>query len=77
MLLCVQMLVVAGGYISDFLNINSVELLQTASSDWVQAATRLPYYVGGARITLLGGRLLMSGGYNDRIRDYEYYRSEC
>ena len=56
------MLVVAGGYTSDYDALDTVELLRTASSDWVQAATRLPYYVGGARITLLGGRLLMSGG---------------
>ena len=75
MLLCVQMLVVAGGYSSDQGALDTVELLRTASSDWVQVATRLPYYVGGARITQLGGRLLMSGGWEDML-GYSY-GGEC
>ena len=63
----VQLLVVAGGSEnSGYDNLNTVELLRdyrTATS-WVVATGRLPRAVFGARMTLVGPHLYLTGGWD-------------
>ena len=67
------MLVVAGGYNSGLLD--TVELLRSVFAPaWQQAAARLPYREEFARMTLLGGSLLLAGGFDgDILRAGECY----
>ena len=73
MLCGVQLLVVAGGY--DDWYLDTVELLRdyrTATS-WVVATGRLPRAVVGARMTLVGPHLYLTGGYDGS----NYRTGEC
>ena len=66
-----QLLVVAGGRHGSYLD--TVELLRdyrTATS-WVVATGRLPRGVWGARMTLVGPHLYLTGGFNNTGRTGE------
>ena len=62
----VQLLVVAGGSDASYFNLNTVELLRdystATSTSWVVATGRLPRAVWGARMTLVGPHLYLTGG---------------
>ena len=58
----VQLLVVAGGYDGSYLD--TVELLRDyrTATAWVMATGRLPRVLSGARMTLVGPHLYLTGG---------------
>ena len=64
-----QLLVVAGGYDGSYLD--TVELLRDyrTATAWVMATGRLPRVLSGARMTLVGPHLYLTGGYDGSYND--------
>ena len=50
-------------------SLDTVEFLKKTSPAWQQTAASLPYSVGLAGVTLLGGSLQLSGGLDTRTLD--------